>query len=320
MQLFCLHQDDLELANELAQELNEPLAPLETRQFEDRECKLRPLLDPAGANAVVLCSLHGAAEDSPHDKLVRLLMFIATLRDHGAAHVTAVLPYLMYTRKDRRTQPFDPLGSRYIAQLFEAMGTQRVVVLEAHNLAALQNAFRIPSAHIAVHTVFDTLLPELQHEPKLLLASPDPGGVKRAQLWREHLESKLQRNLDFAWVDKRRSQGLISGGLVVGGDLQDATVLVVDDLISSGATMRQAAVGLRAAGARKVLACAAHGLFSGAASELLSDPVIDQLIVSNSVLDWRRRPRPVRNQACLNKLRVLSAAPALARCLMAGPG
>src|SRR5512139_1454645 len=109
------------LAPALAADLDEPLAPHEDRRFDDGEHKMRPLTDPRGDDAYVVCSLHGGPDESPHDKLCRLLMFIATLREHGAARVTAVVPYLAYARKDRQTKPFDPVTLRYVAQLFEAL-------------------------------------------------------------------------------------------------------------------------------------------------------------------------------------------------------
>ena len=225
-------------------------------------------MDPRGDDAYVVCSLHGGPQDSPHDKLCRLLLFMATLREHGAARVTAVVPYLAYARKDRQTQPLDPVTLRYVAQLFEAVGTDQVMVLEAHNVAAFQNAFRCPTVHLQAHRAFDALVPELSGDGPLAVASPDPGGVKRALLWREALEARLARPVHFAMVDKRRSLGLVSSGHLVAGDVEGATVLLLDDLIASGETMLSAATALRHAGAKEVVALAAHGLFVGAAAAL----------------------------------------------------
>ena len=227
------------------------------QQGEDGEHKLRPLVDPRGDDAYVVCSLHGGPQDSPHDKLCRLLLFMATLREHGAARVTAVVPYLAYARKDRQTQPLDPVTLRYVAQLFEAVGTDQVMVLEAHNVAAFQNAFRCPTVHLQAHRAFDALVPELSGDGPLAVASPDPGGVKRALLWREALEARLARPVHFAMVDKRRSLGLVSSGHLVAGDVEGATVLLLDDLIASGETMLGAATALRHAGAKEVVALAA---------------------------------------------------------------
>lgn len=311
MLIFSLDRAHRGLAQAIAQDLDTELSPHEDRPFEDGECKLRPLVDPRGADVYVLMGLHGGPDATPHDKLCRLLFFVATLRDHGAARVTAVLPYLAFARKDRQTKPFDPLTSRYLAQLVEAVGTHQVITLEAHNLAAMQNAFRCPTHHVPVHAVFDEAALPLQSAERLVVASPDPGGVKRAQLWREDLAQRMGRPVGFAMLDKRRSEGLTSGAQALAGDVGGATVLLVDDLIATGGTLRHAAVALRVAGAQRVLACAAHGLFVEGADQQLADAAIDQVLVTDSVPDFR-----VPAQGALrDKLRVVSCVPLLAAAM-----
>ncbi len=310
MLLFSL-DPDCRIAPALAADLDETLARHEDRAFEDGEHKLRPLVDPRGDDVYVISSLHGGPRDSPHDKLCRLLMFIATLRDHGAARVSAVVPYLAYARKDRRTKPFDPVAQRYVAQLFEAVGTGQLIVLEAHNPAALQNAFRCPTVHLDAYPVFDPAVRELAAEQRLAVAAPDPGGVKRALLWREHLSERLARPVGFAMVDKRRSSGLVSGSNLVSGEVDNMTVLLLDDLIATGETIRRAADALRHAGASEVVAFAAHGLFIDPASQALAAPNIDRLVVTDSVPPFRLNPAG----AVANKLKVVSAVPLIARAI-----
>lgn len=283
------------LAPAIAAELGVDLALHELRVFEDGECKLRPLRSPRGCDAYVVCGLHGGPVLSPHDKLFRLWSFIATLHDHGAARVTAVVPYLAYARKDRITKPFDPLALRQVAQLFEAVGTDALIVLEAHNLAAFQNAFRCPTIHVDAHPAFDHLLhawgtdgtdPQRQRTD-WAIASPDPGGVKRAQLWREALASRLGSDVGFALIDKRRSAGRLSSEDLVAGEVSGLSVALYDDLIASGQTMMRAARALRQAGAREVIAVAAHGLFIAPAADTLADPAISAVWVSDSVPAFR---------------------------------
>ncbi|WP_114968681.1 ribose-phosphate diphosphokinase [Rhodoferax ferrireducens] len=289
MMLFSLDADAT-FARGLAANLGVSLAPHENRGFEDGEHKLRPLMDPRGSDAYVIHSLYGDPQNSPHDKLMQLWMFIATLREHGAARTTAVVPYLAYARKDRQTKPFDPVTLRCVAQLFEAVGTSQLIVLEAHNVAAFQNAFRCPTMHLEAHHAFDRLVADLVGQDALAVASPDPGGVKRAQLWRESLEKTLQRPVGFAMVDKRRSAGVVSSDKLVAGDVSGMTVLLIDDLIASGDTLRRAAVALRLAGATEVVACAAHGLFIGSAADALADDSISKIIVTDSVPAFRLPP------------------------------
>ena len=300
-------------ASALADALDESLSPHEDRSFEDGEHKLRPLVDPRGADVYVLGSLHGSPRFSPHDRLCRLLMFVATLRDHGAARVTALVPYLAYGRKDRQTQPFDPVAPRYLAQLFEAVRVDQLVVLEAHNLAAFQNAFRCPTLHLAAHLAFDAVVPAWVGDRPLAIASPDPGGVKRAQLWQASLEHRLARPVGFAMVDKRRSAGQVSSCGLVAGQVEGMAVLLIDDLIASGQTLRHAAQALRQAGAREVMACAAHGLFTGQAAEALADPSLARVLVTDSVPDLRL---PATAQV-RDKLQIVTVAQLFAQAVRA---
>lgn len=295
------------LCERLASTLDTEVALHEWRDFEDGEFKVRPLADPRGEDVYVVQGLHGGPHRSAADKLLGLLMFIAALKDHGAARVTAVVPYLAYMRKDRRTQPFDPVSSRYLAQLFESVGTGQLIALEPHNPAAFDNAFRCPVRALPGHGVFDPVLDELRGQA-IAVASPDPGGVKRAQLWREHAAARLRCDVGFAFVDKRRAAGQVSGGECVAGEVDGQTVLLVDDLVASGHTLLRAARALRDRGARRIVACASHGLFVQAADHSLGDPVIDMLAVSDSVPAFRVGPGSPLHP----RLRVLSCVPLLA--------
>ena len=136
------------------------------------------------------------------------------------------------------------------------------------------------------------------------MASPDPGGVKRAQRWREALEAELAQAPGFAMVDKRRRAGQVTGQHLVAGDVQGCTVLLLDDLIASGETMVRAATALRLAGAREVVAFAAHGLFTGDASRVLGDPAISRVVVTNSVPSFR----VPADSALASKLTIVSTA------------
>lgn len=313
MMLLYSLDPDTAFGQALAASLGVTLSPHEDRRFEDGEHKLRPLADPRGSDAYVLYSLYGGPNDSPHDKLCHLLMFIATLREHGAARVTAVVPYLAYARKDRQTKPFDPVTLRYVAQLFEAVGTSQLIVLEAHNVAAFQNAFRCPTMHLEAHRGFDALVSELVGKRALAVASPDPGGVKRAQLWRESLEKSLARPVGFAMVDKRRSAGVVSSENLVAGEVGGMTVLLLDDLIASGDTMKRAAMALCEVGAREVIAFAAHGLFIDPAADVLASDSIARIIVTDSVPPFRLPLKgPVRCKLC-----VASAVPLFAQAIQA---
>jgi len=274
----------------VASALGIPLSAHEERAFEDGEHKARPLVDVHGADVYVVQSLHGGPEQESADKLIRLLFFLATVRDHGAARVSAVVPYLAYSRKDRRTQAHDPVASRYVAQLFESVGTDAVMTLEVHNRAAFENSFRCRTVHVDSHSLFDAAAMRCDDGKALVVASPDPGGVKRAVQWREALEGRIGRPLGQAFLDKTRREGVVGGSTAVIGEVADATVLVFDDILSSGTTMARAAVALRAAGARRVFVFAAHGLFVADAAAVLRAAPIERIFISDSVPPFRLPP------------------------------
>ncbi len=140
LRLFALNRTE-ELGRELSKLLGHSLGAHEERNFEDGEHKARPLDPVSGADVFVIHSLHGGADQSANDKLCRLLFFIGALKNAGAARVTAVAPYLCYSRKDRRTKPNDPVTTRYVAALFEAVGCDAVVTLEVTSGSHFRPAF-----------------------------------------------------------------------------------------------------------------------------------------------------------------------------------
>jgi ribose-phosphate pyrophosphokinase len=272
----------VDYAKRLAARLETPLSPVEERSFEDGEHKIRPLVSVEGYDAYVVHALHGDAAQSVNDKLCRLLFLISVLKDHGAARVTAVLPYLCYARKDRRTQPYDPVTSRYVAALFEAAGTDRVMAVEVHNVAAFENGFRCPTRHIGMAELFAEHFAPVVAKERMVAVSPDAGGVKRVELFRRSLERSCAQQIDTAFVEKYRSGGVVTGGALVGG-VQGRTAIILDDLVSTGVTLLRAAKACRAAGARRVFGAAAHGLFTGGASELFATGEFDGFVVTDTV-------------------------------------
>jgi len=308
LRLFAMDASH-ELGAAIAASLGQPLAAHEEREFEDGEHKARPLDDVAGADVYVVHCLHGGPTQSANDKLCRLLFFIGALKDAGAARVTAVTPYLSYARKDRRTKPNDPVTTRYVAGLFESVGTNSVATLEVHNPAAFENAFRCRTVALTGTPIFTDYIKKNLADEKLSVISPDAGGMKRAELLRETLEATLGRPIGKGLAEKYRSAGVVSGDLFV-GEVAGTTALIVDDLISTGGTLLRAARSARAAGARRVLALVTHGLFMPGAAEVIADPALDRVVVTDAVPAFRL-DHPESNK----KLVVLPAAPLLAEAI-----
>ena len=282
--LFAL-QASYGLGKEVAAELGVQLARHEEREFEDGEHKSRPLDPVGGADVYVIQNLYGGPEESANDKLFRLLFFIAALKDAGAARVTAICPYLCYARKDRRTKARDPVATRYVAQLFEAVGTDAICSLDVHSPTAYENAFRCPAVALTAAPLFVEYAKGLG-ENALSVISPDPGGVKRAELFREALEIACGFPIAKGFVDKRRSSGIVSGDIFA-GDAAGKTALILDDLISTGHTLLRAARAVREAGAKRVIALATHGLFMPGSADVVADPAIDRFVLTDSVPPFR---------------------------------
>ena len=307
LSLFALNASRA-FGERVAAELEVALAPHEERDFEDGEHKARSLQDVCGHDAFVIHALYGEPGQSANDKLCRLLFFCGSLKDAGVERVTAVVPYLCYARKDRRSKPRDPITTRYVAAMCEAAGIDRVITLEVHNLAAFENAFRCPTMHLESAPLFAEHFCKLLGTTPTVVVSPDPGGAKRAEQLRERIEAITCREVGSAYVEKFRSSGVVTGGLLA-GDVRGKAALIVDDLISTGGTLLRTARSARTAGAKRVLAFVTHGLFMTGATEVLVDPALDQVVISNAVPPFRLEP------AQSKKLVILPAAPLLAEAI-----
>ena len=257
--IFAL-KSTVELGTGIARSLGQPLASHEERTFEDGEHKSRPLESVEGNDVYVIQSLHGGGSETTNDKLCRMLFFIGALKDAGAARVTAIVPYLCYARKDRRTKSRDV---DYVRG---------------------------------------------KYAEKLCVVSPDPGGVKRAELFREALETSCGSAVGKGFVDKHRSAGVLTGDIFA-GDTNGATALIIDDLTSTGHTLLRAARAARNAGARKVIALVTHGLFQPESADVVQDPAIDRFVIADSV------PLVHVGEAARGKIDVLPCADLVAEAI-----
>lgn len=269
-------------ARNLAQHLGLELSRHEEREFADGEFKVRPLESVVAEDVFVYQSLAGGGSQSVSDKLVRLLILIGALKDSGAARVTAIVPYLAFARKDRRTKSRDPISIRYVAQMFEAVGVDAIVAADVHNVAAFENAFRCRTILLDTVPLFvERFLPVAEEARRIVVVSPDSGGVKRARAFASLLAERSARETDLAFMDKHRSEGRVSGELFA-GDVRDASVIVIDDLISGGTTMVRAAAACRSRGARAVHAAATHAVFEAGTEQNLATVDFESITVSDT--------------------------------------
>lgn len=306
--LFALN-GSREYGEKIASALNVPLNRHEERNFEDGEHKIRPLESVREKDVYVIHSLYGDSEQSPNDKLCRLLFFIGALKDAAAARVTVIAPYLCYARKDRKTKSRDPVTTRYIAQLFESVGTERILTMDVHNLQAWQNAFRCRTEHLETAVLFASHIAQNMADEEITIVSPDIGGIKRATTFQEKLEKKTGKTAPLAFLEKKRSRGIISGAETLYGDVEGRSVIIFDDIIASGGTMKRAASSCRERNAAKICAAATHGLFNGNANEVFADPVIDEIFIADTVPPFRLHGDTSK------KLTVIDTAPFMASAI-----
>lgn len=290
------------LGDGIARELGVPVSETTCVEFDDGEHKLRAARDVEGCDVFVVQSLYQDADRSIHDRLCRLLFFLGALRDAGAARMTAVIPYLCYARVDRKTEPRDPVTTRYVAAFLEAAGVNRVIALDVHNIAAFQNAYRVPTVHLEAGALFAAHLAPVLSGTEVVVLSPDVGGIKRAEAFCNTLADTLDGPVDTAFMEKRRVDERVAGDRVI-GDLEGRAVVILDDMVCSGRTLARAINACERAGATPVYAAATHGVFTTGAETALNAAALAGTLITDSI----PYPRP-GGPSHIQHLNVLTAA------------
>ena len=305
--LFALNASR-DFGEQVAAALGIALSAHEEREFDDGEHKSRPLINVRGKDVFVIQSLYGDRQRSVNDKLMRLLFFVGALNDASAQRVTVIVPYLCYARKDRKSQTRDPVTSRYVAALFEAVGTDRILTLDVHNLAAYQNAYRCRTDHLDATMLFAHHFAPLLRDADVTVVSPDVGGIKRAEQFRVALNHLLGKMPAAAFLEKYRSQGVITGDAVI-GDIHGRVAIIIDDIINTGSTIARAVKACHAQGATTIYAAASHGVFTDGANRELANASLTQVVITNTV-------PPLRLESTVGeKIIILNAAPLFAQAI-----
>ncbi|HCH37238.1 MAG TPA: phosphoribosylpyrophosphate synthetase, partial [Acidobacteria bacterium] len=232
--------------------------------------------------------------------LVELCVMIDAFRRSSASRITAVIPYYGYARQDRKDKPRVPISAKLVANLLGAAGANRVLTMDLHK-AQIQGFFDIPVDHLFAAPVIIKYLSTLD-ESDLTLVSPDAGGAERARAYAKRLGA------DLAIIDKRRSDDGTAEVMNVVGQVGGRVCIIQDDIVDTAGTLCNAAHALADAGARRVLACAVHGVLSGTALERIEQSPLEELIVTNTI--------PLEEaHTQSDKLRVLSVAGLLGKAI-----
>ena len=284
------------LAEEVAKDLGVELAPRILERFPDGELNVEIQRSVRGSDVYLIQPTCPPVDEH----FFELFLLADACRRAGATHLTAVIPYFGYARQDRRAHGREPVSLRLVADLINASGLQRVVVVDFHS-RAVESAFAIPVEHVsAISILADAVRPSVHKDA--VVVSPDLGAVKMAEQYAKLL------NLSVAIIHKSRVSGTEVTVQRIVGDVRDRPILVVDDMITTGGTIEKAITALLGAGCSSsgLKVVASHALFVGNAAERLGKLPIETIYVSDSVP--KPEPFPLT-------LQVSSLAPLLAETI-----
>jgi ribose-phosphate pyrophosphokinase len=235
-----------------------------------------------------------------NEHLMELFIILDALRRASAGRVTAVVPYYGYARKERKTQPREPISAKLIANFITLAGADRLLLLDLH-AEAIEGFFDVPTDHLSPHRIFAEYLRTLNLH-HLTIVAPDAGGGRRAEL----VANVLQTPIAFGY--KRRTGDDETEVIAVSGDVKGRDCVVVEDIITTGGTIAKLAQALRSQGANRVLIAATHPVLTGDAVERLKKADVEEVIVTDSV--------PIPAEKLGPPITVLSVAPLLAEAII----
>ncbi|MEQ9505119.1 MAG: ribose-phosphate pyrophosphokinase [Hyphomonas sp.] len=285
------------LSEAIADYLDMRLTRSEVKTFADQEIFVRIDENVRGEDVFVIQSTSYPANDN----LMQLLIMMDALRRASARRITAVIPYFGYARQDRKTDGRTPISAKLVANLISAAGANRVLTVDLH-AGQIQGFFDIPTDNLFGGPVMIDDIKERFGKDKIVMVSPDVGGVVRARA----LANKL--NADLAIVDKRRPEAGKSEVMNIIGDVSGKACIMLDDICDSGGTLANAAAALKDQGAVSVSAYVTHGVLSGNAVQRIEKSVLDELVMTDTI-------QPSEDAAKSKKIRVLPMAPLLGEAI-----
>ena len=291
-----------EFAERISQELNVELSDAKHYRFADGEIGVSLNESVRGADVFIIQPTCYPVNEN----IMQLLIMADAMKRASAHYVNAVIPYFGYARQDRKAKPREPITAKLVANLLTHGGINRVITADLH-AGQLQGFFDIPVDHLTgmklMADYFKTLLYEELSKGKVVVVSPDVGGVARARKF------AVMLNTDIAIVDKRRSYDVqnVSEVMDIVGNIKGRTAILVDDIIDTAGTICHAAKGLKDRGCGKVYACATHAVLSGPAKERIMKSEIEQMVFTDTI--------PIPEEKKTDKIIQLSIAPLFAEAI-----
>lgn len=260
------------LAAAIGHYLETPLGKCKVTRFSDGESFVEIGENVRGVDAFVIQS----TSSPTNDNVMELLIMADALRRASAGSITAVMPYYGYARQDRKVAPRTPITSKLVADLIQAAGVGRVVSVDLH-AGQIQGFFNIPVDHLYAMPVFLEDYLKKRFDASAVFVSPDAGGVERTRAYSKRLDAGL------AIVDKRRERANVSEVMNLIGEVRGKDCIIIDDIIDTAGTLCGAAHALAEKGARRIVACASHGVLSGPAVQRIADSPLTEVVVTDSI-------------------------------------
>jgi ribose-phosphate pyrophosphokinase len=285
------------LAKEVASHLGIPLGHADVGRFSDGEISLEILENVRGRDVFVLQPTCYPTNDS----LMEVMVMVDALRRSSAGRITAAIPYLGYSRQDRRPRSARvAITAKVVANMLTSVGVNRLLTMDLH-ADQIQGFFDIPVDNIyGTPLLIDDVI--AQKHDDLIIVSPDVGGVVRARAAAKYIGA------DLAIIDKRRPKANVAKVMNIIGEVSGLTCVLMDDMVDTANTLCEAATALKERGAKKVVAYATHPILSGNAVGRIEASELDELVVTNTI--------PLRDDAKTSKkIRQLSAGALLAETI-----
>lgn len=260
------------LAQEICGHLNVNLGRAIVGLFKNGETRIKIEENVRGSDVFVIqptCT-------PVNHHLMELLLLIDALRRASAARVTAVVPYYGYAKQEKKTTGREPITAKLVANLIATAGAHRLLTMDLH-APAIEGFFDIPVDHLQAGPLLVDYF-RSKDLRNVVVVSPDAGGVSRANRFRERIGASL------AIIAKQRPEPDVSEVIEMVGDVDGKTAIIVDDMISTGGTLVEAAKTLSDRGATRVFACATHGIFAGAAFDQMADSHLEEIVVTNTIV------------------------------------
>jgi ribose-phosphate pyrophosphokinase len=285
-----------ELATEICEFLDLPVGKSETLQFKNENLMVTIQENVREADVFVI-----QPSCTPvNDGIVELLIMIDALKGSSARRITAVLPYFPYCRSDKKDRPRISITARLMADLIQTAGANRVLTMDLHS-PQIQGFFNIPVDQLMAAPLICRHYRDRDLKDYVLVAG-DAGEAKELGKYANRL------HLPMAIIDKRRyadDDRAVAKNLI--GDVEGKHALIIDDEISTGGTMIEAAHFLKKMGAKSIWAAATHPVLAGNATQKFEDSPIEELLVTNTI--------PVHADKRTPKLKMVSVAPIFAKAI-----